>query len=83
MTLHDLRRKYPGKICICSPHLREVGNGRVVSWLCVSAVDSVEAAREALESLDLEDAVAISTDESITISDDLAARYFRVFFGME
>ena len=83
MTLHDLRHRYPEKICICCPHLRDVKSHHVVSWLCVSAVDSVEAAREALESLDMEEAVAISTTERITISDDLAAKYFRVFLGLE
>lgn len=85
MTYQDLIRKYEhsGKVLICCPHWRDVKTCRVVSWLLVTAVDSVEAAREALESLDLEEAVAISTTERITISDDLAARYFRVFFGLQ
>ena len=85
MTYQDLMRKYEhsGKVLICCPHWRDVKTCRVVSWLLVTAVDSVEAAREALESLDLEEAVAISTTERITISDDLAARYFRVFFGLQ
>ena len=85
MTYQDLMRKYEhsGKVLICCPHWRDVKTCRVVSWLLVTAVDSVEAAREALESLDLEEAVAISTTERITISDDLAARYFRVFLGLE
>ena len=85
MTYQDLMRKYEhsGKVLICCPHWRDVKTCRVVSWLLVTAVDSVEAARKALESLDMEEAVAISTDESITISDDLAARFFRISLGLE
>ena len=85
MTLHDLRHRYPEKICICCPHLRDVKSCRVVSWLCLTAVDDIEAAREALERLDLDgvtDAVAISTAKSITIEGTLAARYFRVYLGL-
>lgn len=85
LTYKDLIRKYEhsGKILICCPRWRETKSRRVVSWLLVTAVDSVDAAREALKSLDMEKAVAISTTERITISDDLAARYFRVFFGLQ
>ena len=86
MTLHDLRRKYPEKICICCAHLRDAGSGRVVSWQCLEAVDTVDAARGILERLDREgvtDAVAISTTERLVIDESLAARYLRVYFGME
>ena len=85
MTLHDLRRKYPDKICICCAHLRDAGSGRVVSWQCLEAVDTVDAAGGVLERLDREgvtDTVAISTSESITIEGTLAARYFRVYLGL-
>ena len=47
---------------------------------------SVEAARAALDRLTQEgvtDAVPISTTEKMSIHGDLAARYFRVFFGMK
>ena len=85
MTYQDLMRKYEhsGKVLICCPHLRNAKNQQVVSWLVLHTVDSIEAAREALESLDSEEAVAISTDESITISDDLAAKFFRISLGLE
>jgi len=49
-------------------------------------VDDVDAARAALKQFGSEgvtDAVPISTNESITIEGDLAARYFRVYLGME
>lgn len=85
MTLHDLRRKYQEKICICCAHLRDAGSGRVVSWQCLEAADTVDAARGVLERLDREgvtDTVAISTSESITIEGTLAARYFRVYLGL-
>lgn len=85
MTYQDLMRKYEhsGKVLICCPHWRDVKTCRVVSWLLVTAVDSVEAARGVLERLDLEEAVAIPTHESITLPDDLSALFFRVFLGME
>lgn len=86
MTLHDLRRRFPEKICICCPHLRDAGNLHVVSWQCLETVDSIDAARGVLERLDREgvtDAVAISTNKEIAIEGDLAALYFRVFFGLE
>ncbi len=86
MMFQDLRREHPGKVCICRPHLRDVESHRVLSWVCLQAVVDVDAARAALKRLDSEgvtDAVPISTNESITIEGDLAARYFRVYFGME
>lgn len=86
MTYKDLRREYPGKVCICRPHLRDVKSRRVVSWSCLGVVDSIEAAREEIERLKLDevaDAVAISTSEEMEIVGDLAARYFRVFLGVE
>lgn len=85
VRFQDLRRGHPGKVCICQPHLRDLKSHRVVSWICLQAVDTVDAARAALERLDLDgvtDAVPVSTDEQIVIEGDLAARYFRVFFGL-
>ena len=85
VRFQDLRRVHPGKVCICQPHLRDLRSHRVVSWICLQAVDTVDAARAALERLDLDgvtDAVPVSTDEQIVIEGDLAARYFRVFFGL-
>lgn len=82
----DLKREYPGKVCVCRPHLREVKRHRVVSWLCLEAVDRIEAARESLARFDqdgMTDAVAISASEELVIEGGLAARYFRVFFGMQ
>lgn len=86
MTYQDLRREYPEKICICRPHLRDVKSRRVVSWICLGVVDSIEAAREEIERLKLDgvtDSVAISTSEEMEIEGDLAVKYFRVFLGME
>ena len=86
MTYQDLRREYPEKICICRPHLRDVKSRRVVSWICLGVVDSIEAAQEAIERFELDgvaDAVAISTSEEMEIVGGLAAKYFRVFLGME
>ena len=56
-----------------------------MSVICLQAVDTVDAARAALERLALDgvtDAVPVSTDEQIVFEGDLAARYFRVFFGL-
>lgn len=86
MTYQDLWRTHPGKVCICRPFLRELKSHRVVSWTCLQAVESIEAARAALDRLTQEgvtDAVPISTTEKMSIHGDLAARYFRVFFGMK
>ncbi len=81
-----LKRDHPGKVCICRPHLRDIKSGRVLSWICLQAVDDVDAARAALQRLDLDGvtgAVAISMNEKIPIVGDLAARYFRAYLGME
>lgn len=86
MTYQDLWREHPGKVLLCRPFLRDVKTRRVVSWICLGVVDSIEAAREAIGRFELDgvaDAVAISTSEEMEIVGDLAARYFRVFFGME
>lgn len=85
MTFQDLRRRYHEKVCVCRVFLRELKTRRVVSWICLEAVDTVDAARGVLERLDRDgvtDSVAISTSKQITIDEDLAARYCRVFFGM-
>lgn len=85
MTISSLRCQYPGKVCVCRVHLRDLKSRRVVSWVCLEAVDTVDAARGVLERLDREgvtDTVAISTSESITIEGTLAARYFRVYLGL-
>lgn len=86
MTYQDLCREYPGKVCVCRPHLRDLKSRQVVSWICLQAVDTVDAAREAIGRFERDgvtDAVAISASEELVIEGDLAARYFRVFFGME
>ncbi len=86
MMFQDLRREHPGKVCLCRPHLSDAKSHRVLSWKCLQEVDDVDAARAALKRLDSEDvtdAVPISTNENITIEGDLAARYFRVYLGME
>ncbi len=86
MMFQDLRREHPGKVCLCRPHLRDAKSHRVLSWICLQVVDGIDAARAALKRLDSEgvtDAAPISTNESITIEGDLAARYFRVYLGME
>lgn len=85
MTVQDLKREHPGRVCICRPHLRD-GSGRVVSWICLRTAGDVDAARAALERAEQDgatDAVLISTTRRITIEGDLAARYYRVFHGME
>ena len=85
MTISSLRQQYPEKICICRPRLRDAGNLQVVAWECLKVTDDVDAARGVLERLDRDgvtDSVAISTSKQITIDEDLAARYCRVFFGM-
>ncbi len=86
MMLQDLRREHPGKVCLCRPHLSDAKSHRVLSWICLQAVDGIDAARAVLKRLDSEgvkDAVPISTTEQIVIEGDLAARYFRVYLGME
>ena len=85
MTYRDLWREHPGKVCICRPFLRDLKTRRVLSWHCIETATTIEAAKAALERLDLEgvtDAVPISTTEKMSIDGDLAARYFRVFFGV-
>ena len=86
MTYRDLRHEHPGKVCVCRPHLRDTKSCQIVSWICLEAVDGIEAAKGVLERLDRDgvtDAVAISTDDGITIEGALAAKYFRVFYGKE
>lgn len=87
MTYSDMRRKYPGKVCLCRPHLRDLKSRRVVSWQCLQIADDIAQAREALARLALEEATdevaIISTSEEIVIEGDLAARYFRVYYGMQ
>ena len=90
MKFSELKREFPGKICICRPYyLCDGREGQVVNWGFLLAVDSVDAARVALTLFDLfggeirKKAVAISTTEQITLEGDLAARYDRVFQGME
>lgn len=85
MTYQDLRCDYPDKVCICRPHLRDVKSRRVISWHCLLVVDGIDAASVALQNLALDgvtDAVAISTNENITIDGEMAVRYIQVFFGM-
>ena len=42
MTFQTLKREHPGKICICRPHLRDAGSGKVVSWICLRTFDRVD-----------------------------------------
>lgn len=84
-SLKELRREYQNCICICTPRLRDARNHRAVAWQVEELTDTVDEARRALERLDLNganDAVPISTSEQIVIERDLAARFFRVFFGV-
>ena len=86
MTFQTLKREHPGKICICCPHLRDAGSGKVVSWICLRTFDRVDEAKEALKSFEqngVTDAVFISTNRQISIEGDLAARYYRVYLGSE
>ena len=86
MTFKDLCREYQEKVCICRPRFRDAGNNHVLAWDCLETVDDVDAARGVLERLELDgvtDAVAISTTKRLVIDGDLAARYFRVYLGME
>ena len=84
MTYQDLWREHPGKVCLCRPFLRDAKTRRVLSWHCLETATTIEAARAALDCFALDgvtDAVPISTTEKMSIDGDLAARYFRVFFG--
>lgn len=86
LTIQDLRREYPEKVCICKVHLRDAESHHVVSWICLETVDSVEVARGVLECLALDgvtDAVAITTNKEIAIEGDLAAKFFRISLGLE
>ncbi|MBQ3497222.1 MAG: hypothetical protein IJA73_03745 [Oscillospiraceae bacterium] len=86
MTFQDLRREYPASVCICRPFLRDAASFRVFSWTCLAVVDTLDAVRDALARLIADgvvDAVPISTSEELVIDGDLAARYVRVFFGLE
>ena len=47
MTFQTLKREHPGKICICRPHLRDAGSGKVVSWICLRTFDRADEATEA------------------------------------
>lgn len=83
-SLKELQRKYPNTICICTPRLR-AENHRAVAWQVEELTDTIDEARRALERLDLDgvaDAVPISTSEQTVVERDLAARFFRVFFGI-
>lgn len=84
-TLKELWHEFPSTICLCTPHLRDAETKRVLSWEVEELVDTVDEAHVALERLDLDgvaDAVPISTAAQIVIERDLAARFFRVFFGI-
>lgn len=83
-TIDGMRFMHKGKICVCRPDLRDERN-RVVTWHIVRVVDNVEAARAAIVRLELEgmsDLVAISPSETFDISGDLAAKFFRVYYGL-
>ena len=86
MTFQALKREHPGRVCICRPHFRDASSGRVVSWICLRTFDCVDSARAALERFERDgvtDAVLISTTKQIAIEGELAARYSRVFLGVE
>lgn len=70
MTFQALKRAHPGQICVCRPHIRDAANGQVVSWICLQAFDSVDAAEAALKRFEQDgaaDAVLISTTSRIPV----------------
>ena len=84
MTLDSIRFLHPGKICICTPELRNDGN-RVVAWQILRVVDTIDEARVVLTSFDQDgktDAVAINPSGSIT-DPTQAARFIRVYYGLQ
>ncbi len=86
MTFQALKREHPGRVCVCRPHIRDAGSGRVTSWICLQTFAGVDAARAALKRFEedgVTDAVLISTSDQIPIEGELAARYSRVFLGTE
>ena len=86
INFKELKREHPGRICICRPHLRDPESRRVVSWICLRTFKSINAAKTALKLFELDgvtDAVLISTNQRITIDEDLAAKYSKVFLGLE
>lgn len=80
-TLKELWHEFPNTICLCTPHLRDAETKRVLSWEVEELVDTVDEAREALQRLDDQRVVPISTSDQIIISERLAARFFRAYFG--
>lgn len=86
MTIDAMRSMHSGKICVCRPHLRELKSHRVVTWQILQVVDNIETARAVLAHFDqdgITDAVAISPSKEIVIHSGLAARFFRVYYGMQ
>ena len=84
MTIDAMRFLHPGKICICTPELRNDGN-RVVAWQILRVVDTIDEARVVLARFDQEgirDAVAINPSGAIT-DPTLAARFIRVYYGLQ
>lgn len=84
-TLDAMRFMHKNKVCICRPHLRDLKNNRVVTWHIYRVVDSIDEARATIARLELEgmsDLVAISPSETFDISEDLAAKFFRVYYGL-
>lgn len=81
MNISDLKREYPGKICICCPYGRDSESG-LKSWMFLLAVDCVGAANVALEFFGMypkngrENAVAISTTEPIAIAAPADREYY-------
>jgi len=84
-TLKELWRKFPNTICLCTPHLRDAETQRVLSWEVEELVDTIDETREALQRLDDQGCagvvVPISTSDQIIISERLAAKFFREYFG--
>ena len=84
MVVDAMRFLHPGKICICTPELRNDGN-RVVAWQILRVVDTIDEASAVLERFDqdgIRDTVAINPSGAIT-DPTLAARFFRVYYGLQ
>ena len=86
MTIQDLKRAHPGRVCICRPHQRDPSSHQVVSWICLQTfrrIEDAEAALERFEQDGVTEAVILSTNNRIVVEGDLAARFYRIFRGLE
>lgn len=84
MTIAQMRKKYNGEgVAVCIPAKRNENSGFVESWKLLQIVHHVQDVEKTLayyEAEGLAEAVPISMNDNIEITEKLAAKYYRVLF---